>query len=226
MDAPSNFNAYFGLHSVPPADMFPAEHHLKKMGVIVCCYTGELSQGDQAVKPFREIATPAIDFVGPIPFPMLQGLFDALYPPGFQWYWNADFVTKLNDEAINLHMKHFVQTPSIFSAMHLYPINGAAHDVGRSDTAWNYRDANFAQVIVGVDPDPANKQAITDWSKAYWQALHPHSAGGAYVNMMMEEGEDRIKAAYGDNYQRLSQMKAKYDPQNLFHVNQNIKPAA
>jgi hypothetical protein len=110
--------------------------------------------------------------------------------------------------------------------MHLYPINGAAHDVGRSDTAWNYRDANFAQVIVGVDPDPANKQAITDWSKAYWQALHPHSAGGAYVNMMMEEGEDRIKAAYGDNYQRLSQIKAKYDPQNLFHVNQNIKPAA
>jgi FAD/FMN-containing dehydrogenase len=226
MDAPEDFNAYFGLHTVPPADMFPAEHHLKKMGVVICCYTGELSQGEAVLQPFRDIATPAIDFAGPIPFPMLQGLFDGLYPPGLQWYWNADFVIKLSDEAIALHLEHFAQSPTVHSAMHLYPTNGAAHQVGRNDTAWNYREANFAQVIVGVDPDPANQKAITNWSKAYWQALHPHSAGGAYVNMMMEEGEDRIRAAYGDNYMRLAQIKAKYDPHNLFHVNQNIKPAS
>jgi FAD/FMN-containing dehydrogenase len=206
--------------------MFPAEHHLKKMGVVICCYTGELSQGEAVLQPFRDIATPAIDFAGPIPFPMLQGLFDGLYPPGLQWYWNADFVIKLSDEAIALHLEHFAQSPTVHSAMHLYPTNGAAHQVGRNDTAWNYREANFAQVIVGVDPDPANQKAITNWSKAYWQALHPHSAGGAYVNMMMEEGEDRIRAAYGDNYMRLAQIKAKYDPHNLFHVNQNIKPAS
>jgi FAD/FMN-containing dehydrogenase len=224
MNAPEDFNAYFGFHTVPPAEMFPAQHHLKKMGVVVCCYTGNLSQGEETIRPFREVATPAIDFVGPIPFPMLQGLFDGLYPPGLQWYWNADFVTSLSDEAIELHLEHFVQSPTVHSAMHLYPINGVAHQVGRNDTAWNFRDANFAQVIVGVDPDPTNKEAITNWSKAYWQALHPYSAGGAYVNMMMEEGQDRVRAAYRDNYDRLAAIKAKYDPTNFFHINQNIRP--
>jgi FAD/FMN-containing dehydrogenase len=226
MSAPENVNAYFGLHTVPPADLFPKEHHLKKMGVIVWCITGDLSQAEGVVRPFRELVKPAIDFAGPIPFPALQGLFDGLYPPGFQWYWNADFVNQLSDEAIDIHMRQFAQSPGIFSAMHLYPINGAAHRLGRNDTAWSYRDANFAQVIVGVDPDPANKDAITRWSKTYWQALHPHSAGGAYVNMMMDEGQERVQASYRDNYPRLAQIKKKYDPANLFHVNQNIRPAS
>jgi FAD/FMN-containing dehydrogenase len=224
MDAPEDFNAYFGFHTVPPADMFPAEHHLKKVGVVVCCFTGDLSKGEEAVRPFREVATPIIDFVGPIPFPILQGLFDGLYPPGLQWYWNADFVVSLSDEAIDLHLEHFAHTPTGHSLMHLYPINGAAHRVGRNNTAWNFREANFAQVITGVDPDPANKEAIINWSKAYWQALHPHSAGGAYINMMMEEGQERIRAAYRDNYDRLAAIKAKYDPTNFFHINQNIRP--
>ena len=98
------------------------------------------------------------------------------------------------------------------STMHIYPINGAAHRVGTSDTAWSYRDANFAEVIVGVDPDPANNARMIAWAKDYWAALHPYSAGGAYVNMMMDEGEDRVKAAYRDNYARLAQIKSKYDP--------------
>ena len=109
--------------------------------------------------------------------------------------------------------------------MHMYPIDGAASRVGNSDTPWDYRKSKWAQVIVGVDPDPANKERITNWTKSYWDALHPYSAGGAYVNFMMEEGEDRIKATYGKNYKRLAKIKAKYDPKNLFRVNQNIKPA-
>jgi FAD/FMN-containing dehydrogenase len=226
LHAPEDFNAYFGFHTVPPVELFPAEHHLKKMGVVVFCYTGELSEGETAVQPFRNIAPPAIDFAGPIPFPMLQGMFDGLYPPGLQWYWNADFVVNLSDEAIALHLHHFAQSPTVHSAMHLYPVNGRARRIGRNDTAWNYREANFAQVIVGVDPDPANKERITNWSKAYWQALHPHSAGGAYVNMMMDEGEDRVKASYRDNYPRLVEVKSKYDPTNFFHLNQNIRPKA
>ncbi|MHC4498124.1 MAG: BBE domain-containing protein, partial [Planctomycetota bacterium] len=92
------------------------------------------------------------------------------------------------------------------------------------DTPWAYRDATWAQVIVGVDPDPANNDRIIAWAREYWNALHPHSAGGAYVNFMMEEGEDRIKATYRDNYERLVAVKNKYDPANLFRVNQNIKP--
>jgi hypothetical protein len=109
--------------------------------------------------------------------------------------------------------------------MHLYPLSGAAQRVGKDDTAWSFREAKFAQVIVGVDPDPANNPRTIAWSKEYWRKLHPHSAGGAYVNMMMDEGQDRVKAAYRDNYPRLAQIKAKYDPENLFRVNQNIQPA-
>ena len=155
---------------------------------------------------------------------MLQALFDGLYPPGLNWYWSGDFVTQLSDEAIEIHLENFKKVPTISSGMHLYPINGAAHRLGNSDTAWSYRDANFSQVIVGVDPDSANNEKITRWTKAYRQALHPSSAGGAYINFMMDEGQERVQAAYRDNYPRLAAIKAKYDPANLFHINQNIKP--
>ena len=109
------------------------------------------------------------------------------------------------------------------STMHLYPINGAVHRVGASDTAFSFRDANFAEVIVGVDPDPANNERMIGWARDYWMALHPFGWRG-YVNMMMDEGTDTVQAAYRDNYARLAQIKATYDPDNLFHVNQNIKP--
>jgi FAD/FMN-containing dehydrogenase len=224
LSAPGEMNGWFGFHTVPPVDMFPAEHHLKKMTVVTWCYTGDLKQAEQVFKPIRQVAPAAMDFAGPIPLPALQSMFDGLYPHGLQWYWNADFFTELNDEVIDLHLKHSVNLPTVHSTMHLYPINGAAHDIGRTETAWSYRDANFAQVIVGVDPDPVNNERMIRWSKAYWEALHPFSAGGAYVNMIMDEGQDRIKAAYRENYPRLAKIKAKYDPYNLFRVNQNIKP--
>jgi FAD/FMN-containing dehydrogenase len=108
--------------------------------------------------------------------------------------------------------------------MHLYPINGAASRVKKKDTAWNFRDATWAMVIIGVDPDPANKEKVSAWSKQYWDAVHPYSSGGVYLNFISDEGESRVKASYGDNYERLVIAKNKYDPNNLFRVNQNIKP--
>jgi hypothetical protein len=108
--------------------------------------------------------------------------------------------------------------------MHLYPINGAASRVNKDDTPWNYRHSNWAEVIVGIDPDPANKDAIVNWARDYFNELHPYSAGGAYINFMMDEGEERIKATYGNNFDKLAAIKARYDPTNLFRVNQNIKP--
>jgi FAD/FMN-containing dehydrogenase len=225
LTGPEELNGWFGFHTVPPVDMFPVEHHLKKMGVITWCYTGDPDEAERVFEPIRQVAPAAIDFAGPIPLPALQSLFDGLYPPGLQWYWNADFFTELSDEVINLHVKNCAQLPTVHSTMHLYPINGAAHQVGENETAWSYREANFAQVIVGVDPNPANNERMIRWSKDYWEALHPFSAGGAYVNMIMDEGHDRVQAAYRDNYPRLSQIKAKYDPDNLFRVNQNIRPA-
>ena len=133
-------------------------------------------------------------------------------------------VNQLSDEAIEVHLKYGSALPSLHSAMHLYPISGAAHRVKRSDTAFSYRDSQWAEVIVGVDPDPSKMDRIVPWVKDYWSELHPLSAGGAYVNFMMDEGEGRVKATYRDNYERLVAIKTKYDPQNLFHVNQNIKP--
>lgn len=114
--------------------------------------------------------------------------------------------------------------PTPQSTMHLYPIDGAAHDVPREATAWNYREANWGMVMVGVDRDPAKADMLRNWARGYWQDMHPYSSGGAYVNMMMDEGQDRVRAAYGDNYDRLAGIKARYDPTNLFRVNQNIRP--
>lgn len=142
-----------------------------------------------------------------------------------QWYWRADFVNELSDQAIALNVKYGAQIPTLLSQMHLYPLDGAAQRVGNVDTAFSYRDAKWAQVIVGVDPDPANNARIMTWCQDYWLALHPYSAGGAYVNFMMEEGQARVQATYRENYARLAQIKTRYDPGNLFRVNQNIKPA-
>jgi FAD/FMN-containing dehydrogenase len=225
VNAPEQLNGWFGFLVVPPAPPFPEQFHLQKMCAIVWCYNGALEQADQVFKPIRASIPPAVDFAGPIPWPVLQSLFDPLLTPGMQWYWRSDFVSDLSDRAIDLHVKYGTQLPTMLSTMHLYPINGAVHRPGQSETAFSFRDANFVEVIAGVDPDPANNERMIGWARDYWMALHPYSTGGSYVNMMMDEGTNSVQAAYRDNYARLAQIKATYDPDNLFHVNQNIKPA-
>jgi FAD/FMN-containing dehydrogenase len=223
--APDEISGFFAFLKVPPGPPFPEHLHARTMCGIVWCYTGSLDQAETIFAPIRRLGGgPALDFAGPLPYPALQTMFDALLPAGHQWYWRADFVNELSDEAIALHIRHGSELPTQLSTMHLYPINGVAGRVGGQDTAWSYRDAGWGQVIVGVDPDPANAERIKDWTIAYWEALHPYSAGGAYVNMMMDEGQERVQAAYRDNYERLVAVKNIYDPTNLFHVNQNIRP--
>ena len=222
--APEELNGWFAFLTVPPVAPFPEHLHLQKMCGVVWCYTGPEEKADEVFKPAKEFGPPALYGIHPMPFPMLQSAFDALYPPGLQWYWRADFVNELSDEAIAQHVKYGERLPAGHSQMHMYPINGAVHRVGKSDTAFSYRDSLWAEVIVGVDPDPANNESIISWTKEYWEALHPYSAGGAYVNFMMDEGQERIRATYGDNYDRLVAIKNRYDPTNLFRVNQNIRP--
>lgn len=224
IDAPEDINGFFAFLVVPPGPPFPEHLHNKNMCGIVWCYTGPKEQFEETFKPIRRIGKPAFDHVGPMSLPVLNSAFDVLYPKGLQQYWKADFMNELSDEAIARHVKYGSEIPTMLSTMHIYPINGAAHRVGKNDTPWNYRDAIWVQNIIGVDPDPANNESIISWTREYWDALHPYSAGGTYVNFMMEEGEDRIKATYGGNYERLVQIKNKYDPTNLFRVNQNIKP--
>lgn len=224
VQAPEEISGFFAFMTVPPGPPFPEALHFKKMCGIVWCYPGTMEQANAILEPIRNYRPPAFEFFVPMPFPMLQSMFDGLYPPGLQWYWKADFFKELSDAAIARHLVHAPQSPTMFSTMHLYPVNGAAHKVAPAETPWSYRDAVWSEVIVGVDPDPANRQAITDWARAYYDALHPFGAGGAYVNFMMEEGEDRVRATYRDNYDRLAAIKAQYDPENFFRVNQNIKP--
>jgi len=184
-----------------------------------------MEKAEETFAPIRAFKKPALDFVGPLPHPALQSMFDALYPPGLQWYWRADFVNEISDDAIAQYTRFGEALPTMHSTMHMYAINGAAARVGKSDTAWNYRNSNWAQVIVGVDPDPANNEKIISWTKNFYDAVHPYSAGGAYVNFLMgDEGEERVKKTYGGNYDRLVAIKKKYDPDNFFRVNQNIKP--
>ena len=159
-----------------------------------------------------------------MPFPALQSLFDPLLPKGLQWYWKGDFVKELPDAAIDVHLEHIRNAPSELSLMHMYPIDGAVHEVGRNETAWNFREATWSMVIDGIDPNPDKAEALKTWGRGYWKAVHPYNLGGAYINFMMEEGEDRIRATYGDNYDRLVAIKKIYDPTNFFRVNQNIKP--
>jgi FAD/FMN-containing dehydrogenase len=225
--APRELNGFFAYTSVPPAPPFPEELHGRKVCGIVWCYVGGEEEAAAAMAPLLDsVPEPLMHGVQPMPFPALQTAFDALYPKGDQWYWRADFVNEIPDEAVAAHARYGPEMPSGQSTMHLYPIDGAAHDAGNSDTAWAYRDANWGSVFAGVDPDPANAAAIRDWSVDYFEALHPYSAGGAYVNMMMDEGQERVKASYGGNYDRLARIKAEYDPGNLFRVNQNIEPQA
>jgi FAD/FMN-containing dehydrogenase len=226
-NAPRELNGFFAFASVPPAPPFPDELHLRKVCGVVWCYSGDPADAAEAMAPLLE-ATPEPVLHGPqeMPLPALQGAFDPVYPAGDQWYWRADFVKEIPDEAVQAHAEFGAAMPTWQSTMHLYPIDGAVHDVGPSDTAWAYRDALWGSVFAGVDHDPANAEAIRSWCVDYFEALHPHSAGGAYVNMMMDEGQDRVRASYGDNYDRLAQIKAQYDPANLFRVNQNIEPQA
>jgi FAD/FMN-containing dehydrogenase len=225
--APRELNGFFAFTSVPPAPPFPEELHLRKVCGVVWCYVGGEEEGAAAIAPLLEATPePLMHGVHSMPFPALQSAFDGIYPKGEQWYWRADFVEEIPDEAVAAHARFGPEMPTMKSTMHLYPIDGAAHDAGASDTAWAYRDANWGSVFAGVDPDPAKAEDIRRWSVDYFEALHPYSAGGAYVNMMMDEGQERVRASYGGNYDRLAAIKATYDPDNLFRVNQNIEPKA
>jgi FAD/FMN-containing dehydrogenase len=224
--APRELNGFFAFHTVPPGPPFPEAIHLRKVCGVVWCYVGPEDAAAKAMAPLLDsVPEPLMHGAAPMPHATLQGAFDGLYPAGDQWYWRADFVKEIPDQAVQIHARYGSEMPTMKSTMHMYPIDGASHDVGSADTAWGYRDANWGSVFAGVDPDPANVDVIRRWSIDYFEALHPYSAGGAYVNMMMDEGQERVRAAYGDNYDRLAQIKATYDPENTFRVNQNIQPA-
>jgi FAD/FMN-containing dehydrogenase len=221
---PEELSGWIALLTIPPAPPFPEHLHGRKACGIVWCYTGPHEAADKVLEPVRTFGTPLLDGLQPMPFTVLQSAFDALYPPGLQWYWKTDFFNDISDAAIDVHAKYGAQLPTGHSTMHLYPMDGAASRVPHDATAFAHRDGGFTGVIVGVDPDPANAGLITRWAQQYWQELHPSSAGGGYVNFLMDEGQDQVRASYRGNYDRLVRVKNRYDPDNIFRINQNIQP--
>jgi hypothetical protein len=223
--APRNVSGFFNFHTVPPGPPFPEEIHNRLVCGVVWCIDASDEEAEKAMAPMLDTAEPLLHGVGRMPIKDLNSAFDGLYGPGDQWYWRGDFVREIPDEAIERNEEWNARMPGFKCGSHLYPVNGAVHDVAAEDTAFAYRDVNWSQVFIGVDPDPATAATLRDWTIGYWEALHPYSAGGAYVNFMMEEGQARVKATYGKNYERLARVKAEYDPDNVFRVNQNIVPA-
>jgi len=223
--APRELSIFLGLKQVPRVEPFPEALWGRPIVALMACYNGTEAAGKEAMRPVREtLPEPLLDGMMQMPFPAWQSAFDAILPKGMQWYWKGDFVKDLPDEAIEVHIEHASKIPDGLSLMHLYPINGAVHDTDSEAMAWSCRDANWSMVIAGVDPEPKNAATVTQWARDYWEAVHPYSAGAGYINFMMEEGNERVQATYGPNYPRLKKIKARYDPDNFFRVNQNIRP--
>lgn len=223
--APEEFGAFLGFAQGPPVPFLPEEWHGKPVAVVVGMWTGDQAEGPGRWKPFLDVAPVLGSMVGPMPYPALNQAFDPLVHKGLQGYWKADFLAELNDGAIAAHIEHGSKVPSVQSAIHLYPIDGAVHRVGANETAFANRNVKFAPVIAALWQDPAENEANIAWVKEYAAALRPYSAPGGYINFMDRDDLTRVEENYGPNYSRLREIKAKYDPQNLFHVNQNIAPA-
>ncbi|MEU3553695.1 FAD-binding oxidoreductase [Streptomyces fragilis] len=226
--APEDLNGFFAVMNIPPVPPFPEPIHGRKMAVVVWCYSGDLERNtlEELRSAVDEPAPPAFHFAAPMPYPVLQSMFDPLIPEGLQWYWRGDFFDTISDEAAEVHERYGSAIPTALSTMHLYPVDGAAHRVGSEATAWAYRDAVWSAVISGIDPDPANADLIRQWCVDYWSDLHPHSMGGAYVNFLWEAaGPDHVRSTYRGNYDRLADVKRAYDPYNFFQSNHNIAPA-
>jgi len=222
--APEELGMFPAFQIAPPLPFIPPADHGKTFCIFVCCWAGRPEDAEKIFAPIRKVAPIAAEMVSPMPYPTLNALFDPLLPAGLQHYWKAAFATDLTDGAIKAHLEFGPKVPVVNSTMHIYPINGAAGRVASDATAFAYRDAKFATVIAGMWPDPADNEKNTRWVKDYYKALQPHSSSGGYVNFMAGDDQGRIRDNYKGNYDRLVTIKKKYDPGNLFHMNQNIKP--
>jgi FAD/FMN-containing dehydrogenase len=225
-DAPREYGGFPGWNLAPPLPFIPENRVGEPFLVVMSCWTGDHHAGAEVLQGFRDVAPPVAEMIAPMPYPAVNAMFDGLVPRGLQNYWKAVFVTDLTDEAIAAHLDHGPRVPALNTAVHLYPINGACHDVTADATAFGHRDATYACVIAGTWPDPADNEANIGWVRDYYAALAPHSAPGGYVNFASADDQQYVRDNYGAGYDRLAQVKRRYDPANLFHLNQNITPAS
>jgi len=224
-DAPREYGGFPAWHLAPPLPFIPADRVGEPFPTLVSCWTGDHDGGAKVLQGFRDVGPVMAEHVGAIPYTALNSVFDPLLPRGLQHYWKAVFAGDLTDDAIAAHAEHGQRIPAVNCAVHLYPVNGAAHDVAPGATAWGHRDAKYATVIAGMWPDPADNDKNIRWVKDYYAALAPHSQPGGYVNFASADDQAKVRDNFGAGYDRLTQVKRRYDPDNLFHLNQNITPA-
>ncbi|MFW8637606.1 FAD-binding oxidoreductase [Cribrihabitans pelagius] len=225
-EAPEALGCFFGWQIAPPLPFIPEDRVGDLFCVLVPCWSGPHDDTGRVLKPLRDFAEVKAEYCMRMPLPALNSLFDDAVPMGMQHYWKADFIKELTDDAITAHIAHGRHTPHVSSSMHLHPINGAAQRVGADETAFGHRDKTFSPVIAGIWDDPVESEANIKWVRDYYDAIHPHSGcDGGYINFMSDDDGHRAAANFGENYARLAEVKAAYDPDNVFHVNQNIEPA-
>lgn len=222
--APREFGGFPAFQIAPPLPFVPEDRAGEPFMAVIFCYTGPASEGAEIIQRFRDVAKPVAEMIGPMPYAALNAAFDGLVPPGLQHYWKAAFLDELTPESVAAHMQHGPRVPTVNSTVHFYPIDGACHDVASDATAFGHRDANFALVIAGMWPDPTENTANTAWVKDYYTAIEPFSQAGGYINFASQDDQPKAASNYGANYERLRSVKRQYDPDNVFHLNQNIAP--
>jgi FAD binding domain/Berberine and berberine like len=191
---------------------------------ISACYFGAVEEGERALEPLRAFGSPAGDAIAPVPYLYIQAGNDTTFPRGRRYYWKAQFLRELTDDAIDALLSAYAQAPAVASLLVLQHLGGAIARVSKSETAYVNRDALYDCFPISIWDDPADDEKNVEWARDAWNAVRPFSTGGVYVNNLGEEGDDRIRAAYGENYPRLLALKRKYDPTNFFRSNQNIAP--
>lgn len=224
-DAPEELGAIFAIVLAPPLPFVPEEWHGKPVMVVVACWSGSSDEDEKVAGTIGDLGAVIGQALWRMPYPVINTLFDELLPPGIQHYWKAKVARKFSDEAIDIHLEHGVKVPSFESGPYMFPINGACHRVAADETAFGHRESMLSLVISGSWQDPADNEANSRWVRDYHDALSPHTEAGGYINFMSGDDKDRAPDNFGAGYRRLQEIKAAYDPANLFSMNQNVAPA-
>jgi len=224
--APDELGIGVVVSPIKPVALFPVEMHWRPIVAVVLCWTGDLTQGEKVVAPFRQIGRPLLDGVGPISYETLQKGFDDLAPAGRRSYWKSGYLRELSPRVAQDFVKYGAEPQSPYSQVEAQVLGGAFGRIGHDDTAFGDRTGRAIFNVEGLWLMPEDDEANVAWAHNGFADLERYSTGTAYVNFLSEEGDDRVRAAYGAKYYRLARVKAKYDPDNFFRINQNIVPSA
>jgi FAD/FMN-containing dehydrogenase len=227
-DAPDDLGAAVAFISAPPEPFVPAEMHFKPVVGIVICWTGDHEEGERVVAPIREAAQPVMDMVQPMPYTALQSMLDASGPKGVHAYMKAEFFEELDDEAIDKLVAHGASRPGPFVQLLMEPMGGAIEHMDEDATAIGRRDVSWCYhaIALWMEPDAETAEAHIGWARSLAEDVAPHTTSGVYLNYTSDTGEERVRSTYGpEKYDRLVALKDRYDPDNLFRLNQNIKPS-